>query len=72
VKLATNTPLFLKMTGDMDLNCGEIVDGSVSVQELGERIFQLMLETASGKRSKSELLGYGQDEFAPWIIGATM
>jgi altronate hydrolase len=72
VKLATNTPLYNKMTGDMDINCGEIVDGSVSVQELGERIFQLILETASGKRSKSEMLGYGQDEFAPWIIGATM
>jgi altronate hydrolase len=72
VKLATNTPLYRKMTDDMDLNCGEIVDGSASVQEVGERIFRLMLETASGQRSKSELLGYGQDEFAPWIIGATM
>jgi altronate hydrolase len=72
VKLATNTPLYLKMTDDMDINCGDIVDGSASVQELGERIFRLMLKTASGKRSKSELLGYGQDEFAPWIIGATM
>jgi altronate hydrolase len=72
LKLATNTPLYRKMTDDMDINCGEIVDGSVSVQELGEKIFQLILETASGKRSKSELLGYGQDEFAPWIIGATM
>src|SRR5476651_62724 len=46
LKLATNTPLYRKMTDDMDINCGEIVDGSVSVQELGEKIFQLILETA--------------------------
>jgi altronate hydrolase len=72
LKLATNTPLYRKMTDDMDINCGDIADGSASVQETGERIFRLILDTASGVRSKSELLGYGQDEFAPWIIGATM
>jgi arabinonate dehydratase len=72
LKLATNTPLYRKMTDDMDINCGDIVDGSASVQEVGAKIFELMLATASGSRSKSELLGYGQDEFAPWIIGATM
>jgi altronate hydrolase len=72
LKLATNTQLYRKMTDDMDINCGDILDGSASVQETGENIFQLILETASGKKSKSELLGYGQDEFAPWIIGATM
>jgi altronate hydrolase len=72
LKIATNTPLYRKMADDMDINCGDIADGSASVQETGERIFRLMLATASGARSKSELLGYGQDEFAPWIIGATM
>jgi altronate hydrolase len=72
LKLATNTPLYRKMADDMDINCGEILDGSASVQEVGEQIFKLILETASGACSKSELLGYGQDEFAPWIIGATM
>ncbi len=72
LKLATNTPLYLRQTDDMDINCGEILDGSASVQEVGERIFQLVLETASGRKSKSEELGYGQDEFAPWILGATM
>ena len=72
LKLATNTPLYLRQTDDMDINCGEILDGSASVQEIGERIFQLVLKTASGKKSKSEELGYGQDEFAPWMLGATM
>src|SRR3954453_5253249 len=59
LKLATNTPMYNRMVEDMDINCGEIMDGRASVEEVGERIFQLILETASGKRSKSEELGYG-------------
>ena len=72
VKLATNTAMYLRMTDDMDINCGEIVDGTVTVQGLGEQIFKMILDTASGKKSKSEELGYGDDEFVPWVIGATM
>jgi altronate hydrolase len=72
LKLATNTPMYDRMAEDMDINCGEILDGAASVEEMGERIFKLILETASGQRSKSELLGYGEDEFAPWHLGATL
>jgi len=72
LKLATNTRLFQHMEEDMDVNCGTIVDGTETVEQVGERIFKLILETASGKRSKSELLGFGEDEFAPWVVGATM
>jgi altronate hydrolase len=63
--------MYKRMAEDMDINCGEILDGGASVEEMGQRIFKLILETASGKRSKSEELGYGEDEFAPWHIGAT-
>jgi altronate hydrolase len=56
----------------MDFNCGTIIDGTETVAQAGERFFQLILETASGKKSKSEEFGYGDDEFAPWTIGATM
>ena len=72
LKLATNTPLFVHQEEDMDFNCGTIIDGTESVEQAGARFFQLILDTASGKRSKSEEFGYGDDEFAPWIIGATM
>jgi altronate hydrolase len=72
LKLATHTRLYERMEEDMDVNCGTIVDGNETVEQAGERIFRLVLETASGKRSKSELLGFGEDEFAPWVIGATM
>ena len=72
LKLATNSALWRRQEEDMDINCGEIVDGTASIQEMGERIFRLVLATASGEPSKSERHGYGQSEFVPWQIGATM
>ncbi len=69
IKLATNSPMFNRLEEDMDINCGEILDGTCSLQEMGQRIFELMLKTASGERSKSELLGLGDNEFVPWQIG---
>lgn len=69
IKLATNSPMFHKLEEDMDINCGEILDGTASVQEMGQRIFELFLRTASGEPSKSEKLGLGDHEFVPWQIG---
>jgi len=70
IKLASNTPIFERMREDMDFNCGTVLDGKESLEEMGERIFQLMLATASGAATQSEVLGYGEDEFAPWHINA--
>ena len=72
LKLATNTALWNRQEEDIDINCGEIVDGSASVDEMGERFFRMILDTASGRKSKSELHGYGQNEFVPWYLGAVM
>jgi len=72
IKLATNTAMYERMEEDMDINCGTIADGEDSVDSLGRRIFERILETASGRRTQSELLGIGNDEFAPWHIGAVM
>jgi len=72
LKLATNTALWVRQEEDIDLNCGEIADGLASVDETGEQLFRLMLETASGAKSKSERHGYGQSEFVPWYLGAVM
>lgn len=69
IKLATNTPMFERLSDDMDLNCGAILDGDCDIEEMAQRIFNLMLATASGQRSKSELLGLGDNEFVPWHIG---
>lgn len=71
IKLATNTDIYTRMMDDMDINCGDILDG-VSVAEKGREIFDTVLAVASGQRTKSEELGYGDNEFVPWQIGATM
>jgi altronate hydrolase len=72
IKLATNTPMYQRMEDDMDVNCGLILDGDESVQECGQRVFELMLRVASGERTKSEQFDFGAAEFAPWVLGATM
>lgn len=72
LKLSTNTALWQRQQEDIDLDCGSIVEGSETVDEAGERIFRLMLATASGRRTKSEEHGYGQNEFVPWQLGAVM
>ena len=72
IKLATNTALWQRQADDMDINCGGVVDGAETVQQAGERIFQMMIATASGQHTKSEQHGYGQNEFVPWQLGAVM
>jgi altronate hydrolase len=72
LKLSTNSTLWNRQEEDIDLNCGDIVDGNATVDEVGERFFKMILETASGRKTKSELHGYGQSEFVPWQLGPVM
>jgi len=72
IKLATNTPMYEKMSEDMDINAGKIADGDATIQDVGAEIFDYMLDVASGKKSKSEELGFGDNEFIPWQVGAVM
>ena len=72
LKLATNTPMFQHMEEDMDINCGTILDGHESIEECGQKIFNLFLQTASGTHTKSETFDFGAAEFAPWVLGPTM
>jgi altronate hydrolase len=72
VKLATNSDLYRRMTEDMDINCGDISDGTISFEDKGREIFEKLLAVASGEKSKSEALGYGDNEFVPWQVGAVM
>jgi altronate hydrolase len=71
IKLATNSPLFRRMEDDMDIDCGVILDG-VPIREVGKRIFEEVISVASGKKSKSELSGVGEEEFAPWMMGPVL
>jgi len=72
IKLATNTEMYHRMQDDMDVNCGVVIDSDIELEEVGENIFRLILEIASGRKTKSETFGMGDNEFVPWQIGAVM
>ena len=72
LKLASNSQMYRHMTEDMDMDCGTVVTGEETIEALGARLFQLLLDTASGLRTRSEDLGYGDNEFVPWQVGAVM
>jgi altronate hydrolase len=72
MKLATNSEMYSRMSEDMDINCGAVLDGTSSVEDVGREIFELVLAVASGQRTKSEELGFGDEEFTPWQLGAVL
>jgi altronate hydrolase len=72
IKVATNTPMYERMAADMDINAGTILSAGRCVEDVGREIFEEILAVASGKRSKSEQLGLGEQEFQPWILGPTL
>ena len=69
-QVATNSAIYHHMIEDMDINAGTILDGTETVEQVGQRIFEEIIAVASGKKTKSELAGLGDDEFAPWLLGA--
>ncbi|OQW83909.1 MAG: galactonate dehydratase, partial [Proteobacteria bacterium ST_bin15] len=71
LKLSTNSAIYQHMSEDIDIDCGVVLDG-VSIEDKGREIFERLLQVASGAHTKSEDLGYGEAEFVPWQIGATM
>jgi altronate hydrolase len=71
LKIATNTPMYERMIDDMDLNAGEILRGR-SVADVGREIFEQVLAVAGGEKTKSELLGLGDEEFVPWTVGPVL
>ncbi len=72
LKLASNSALYHRMQADMDIDCGQVLDAGLSIEEMGTQVFDLILEIASGRKTKSELACQGQWEFHPWYIGAVL
>jgi altronate hydrolase len=71
IKIATNTPMYERMIEDMDFNAGRILDGE-QMSDLAQELLELTIAVASGQPSRSEALGIGEDEFAPWHLGETL
>ncbi len=72
IKVASNSFLAARMRDDIDINAGTILEGTETVEQVGQRIFDKIVSVASGEPTKSELVGMGDEEFAPWILGPTM
>lgn len=72
LKLGSNSDLYRRQSADIDIDCGRLVAGDMPLNELGLEIFNALVEVASGSRTKSELLGYGDDEFVPWHLGPVL
>lgn len=72
LKLATNSDVYRRMEDDMDINCGSVLDGTQTIESLGREIFEQVLAVASGQPTKSEELGFGDEELTPWQIGAVL
>ena len=72
IKVASNSVLYQRQSDDMDINAGGILDGSTTISGVGAAIFEEILAVASGKQTRSELCGMGDEEFAPWILGPTL
>jgi altronate hydrolase len=71
IKVASNSPMYERMVDDMDINAGTVLDGR-PVADVGREIFEEILAVASGKKTKSELHGFGDEEFVPWPVGPTL
>ena len=71
IKISSNSPMFDRMSDDMDVNAGRILEGA-TVEEVGEEIFDEIVDVASGKQTKSEAQGIGEEEFCPWAIGPVL
>ena len=72
IKVATNSPMYNWMEEDMDINAGTILDGTETVEQVGRRVYDKILAVAGGEKTKSELAGMGDEEFAPWMLGPTL
>jgi len=58
IKVATNTAMFERMRENMDVNAGAIVDGTRTLEEVGEEIFGWIVDAANGREPAAEELGF--------------
>jgi altronate hydrolase len=71
IKVATNTPMYERMRDDMDVDAGVVLSGT-PLAIVGAQIFEEILAVASGKKTRSEQHGIGDEEFMPWTVGPTL
>lgn len=71
VKLATNTRLYERMPDIIDINCGTIIEGEETIQQVAHRILDFVVDVASG-HIQPKAVQLGQDDFIPWRRGVSL
>jgi altronate hydrolase len=71
IKISSNSTTYERLTGDMDLNAGRVLEGE-SLERVADDLLDLVIAVASGGPSKSEAQGVGEAEFAPWNREGTL
>ncbi len=71
IKVATNSVLAKKMSDIIDIDCGPIISGEKSIEEMGEDILEYCIKAASGEIIPKAVL-LNQDDFIPWKRGVSL
>jgi len=69
IKISTNSKIYQRMNDNIDFNSGTIIEGSETIQSVGDRLWQELHDVCNGKLTKSEILK--QHDFGLWRIGPT-
>jgi altronate hydrolase len=71
VKLSTNTRLAEKLPEIIDIDCGPIIRGEKTVEEMGEEVLEYIIQLASGEIT-TKAMDLGQDDFMFWRRGVSL
>jgi altronate hydrolase len=71
IKVVTNSATYRRLEEDMDINAGKVLEG-VPMQDVANELLEYMIAVASGRPSKSEAQGIGEEEFQPWNLGGVL
>jgi len=63
IKLASNTPIYERMKNDLDLSAGGVIDGTETIDAVGQRVFDHVIEVASGLEAKAETHKHREFQF---------
>ncbi|MBP6589267.1 MAG: altronate dehydratase [Chitinophagaceae bacterium] len=71
IKVSTNSNLTKRMNDIIDIDCGPVVEGEKTIQQMGEEILEYCIRAASGEVIPKAVL-LNQDDFIPWKRGVSL
>ncbi|MCB0776191.1 MAG: altronate dehydratase, partial [Chitinophagaceae bacterium] len=71
IKVSTNSNLTKRMNDIIDIDCGPVIEGEKTIQQMGEKILEYCIKAASGEVIPKAVL-LNQDDFIPWKRGVSL